>query len=137
MVISLKQRVRVSFDKLLCFFKKYKIPFIIIGLLLLLSVSSILRANFKYVDDIGRTVNGYRGWSNFSRYLSSFLSIFLHGDTYLTDISPLPQILAIVLMSISSVLLLHLFSKYCCYKNIILYSIFCKIIIKEKDKIQR
>ena len=80
------------------------------SLLLLLSISSILRADFKYVDDIGRTVNGYRGWSNFSRYLSSFFSIFLHGDAYLTDISPLPQILAIFIMAIASVILLHLFS---------------------------
>ncbi len=92
------------------FWKKYRTPLLVLSLLLLLSISSILRANFKYVDDIGRTVNGYRGWSNFSRYLSSFFSIFLHGDTYLTDISPLPQVLAIFVMGISSILLLHLFS---------------------------
>ena len=92
------------------FWKKYRTPLLVLSLLLLLSISSILRANFKYVDDIGRTVNGYRGWSNFSRYLSSFLSIFLHGDAYLTDISPLPQILAIFIMTIASVILLHLFS---------------------------
>ena len=92
------------------FWKKYRTPLLVLSLLLLLSISSILRADFKYVDDIGRTVNGYRGWSNFSRYLSSFFSIFLHGDTYLTDISPLPQVLAIFVMGISSILLLHLFS---------------------------
>ena len=92
------------------FWKKYRTSLLVLSLLLLLSISSILRANFKYVDDIGRTVNGYRGWSNFSRYLSSFLSIFLHGDAYLTDISPLPQILAIFIMTIASVILLHLFS---------------------------
>ena len=92
------------------FWKKYRTSLLVLSLLLLLSISSILRANFKYVDDIGRTVNGYRGWSNFSRYLSSFLSIFLHGDAYLTDISPFPQILAIFIMTIASVILLHLFS---------------------------
>ena len=62
--------------------KKYLWPFLILFGLFLLALSSVLRANFAYYDDLGRVAQGYRGWSNFSRYLSSFLSVFLHGDPY-------------------------------------------------------
>lgn len=110
MTISLKQKMKFSLEKSVNFFKKYRVPFFIISVLLLFFMNSIFKANFKYIDDIGRTAHGYRGWSNFSRYLSSFLSIFLHSDTYLTDISPLPQVLAIFIMSLTSIILFHLFS---------------------------
>ena len=90
--------------------KKYLWPFLILFGLFLLALSSILRTNFAYYDDLGRVAQGYRGWSNFSRYLSSFLSVFLHGDPYLTDISPWPQILALGIMSIAGLLLLKMFT---------------------------
>ena len=90
--------------------KKYLWPFLTLFGILLLALSSVLRANFAYYDDLGRIAQGYRGWSNFSRYLSSFLSVFLHGDSYLTDISPWPQILALGIMSIAGLLLLKIFT---------------------------
>ena len=91
--------------------KSYLKPLLCLFGLSFLAIFSILRANFNYYDDLGRVAMGYRGWSNFSRYLSSLGSIFLHGDTYLTDISPWPQILSIFLMSIASLFLLKLFTK--------------------------
>ena len=73
----------------------------------LLGVITLFRANFLYYDDVGRAMAGYRGWYGGSRYLSDFFSIFVHADTNLTDISPLPQLLAIFLLAISSVLLVY------------------------------
>ena len=90
--------------------KPYLKPLSILFLFSFLAIFSLLRANYNYYDDLGRVAMGYRGWSNFSRYLSSFFSIFLHGDTYLTDISPWPQILALFLMSLASLILLKLFT---------------------------
>ena len=90
--------------------KPYLKPLSILFLFSFLAIFSLLRANYNYYDDLGRVAMGYRGWSNFSRYLSSFFSIFLHGDTYLTDISPWPQILALFLMSLASLILLKVFT---------------------------
>lgn len=62
----------------------------------LVGISAILRANVNYVDDIGRVADGYRGWENFSRFISNGLSTLMHTDNYITDISPMTQLLAIV-----------------------------------------
>ena len=74
----------------------------------LLGILTVIRANYLYLDDIKRAVDGSRYWYNWSRYISEILSIFVHADTRLTDISPLPQLLAIVFLSISSVLLVYI-----------------------------
>ena len=82
-------------------------PTLIMSGVYLLGVLTILRANYLYVDDIGRAIEGYRRWYNWSRYVSEFGSIFIHADTRLTDISPLPQLLSVFIMAISSVLLVY------------------------------
>lgn len=75
-----------------------------------LAMISILRANVNYIDDLGRTASGYRGWENFSRWISEYGSILLHGKTYLTDMSPMPQLLAVVIISIASTIVLYVFT---------------------------
>ncbi|MDR0541836.1 MAG: glucosyltransferase domain-containing protein [Dysgonamonadaceae bacterium] len=75
--------------------------------LYLLGVLTIIRANFVYNDDIIRTIYGGREWFGFSRYVSEYLSIFIHADTLMTDISPLPQLLAVLILAVSSVLLVY------------------------------
>ena len=89
----------------------YKKPFLILTIIFLIGIYPIIRANYNYIDDIGRVAHGYKGWENFSRYISCFLSNFIHADSYLTDISPLPQIIAIILLSISGLIILHALSK--------------------------
>lgn len=71
-----------------------------------LGICAIVRANFYYIDDLGRAAQGYKQWQFFSRYLSTVLSTYLHGDAYLTDVSPLGQLLAAVILAGSAVLLL-------------------------------
>jgi hypothetical protein len=72
----------------------------------LIGISAILRANFNYIDDMGRVALGYKGWEDFSRILSNLLSTVIHMDSYLTDVSPLPQLIAVAIMALSGVVLL-------------------------------
>lgn len=76
-----------------------------------LGISAIIRANYNYIDDIGRVRYGYKGWDNFSRYTTSFLSSFIHVSTYLTDISPLPQFLAVVILAFSGSIIIFIVTK--------------------------
>ncbi|MDR1633087.1 MAG: glucosyltransferase domain-containing protein [Dysgonamonadaceae bacterium] len=91
----------------------------------LLGILSIIRANFLYLDDVGRTDVGYRGWYNWSRYVSEFFSIFVHADIRLTDISPLPQLLAALILALSSVSLLYIL----CNKKITVIFLFASVPI--------
>lgn len=88
------------------YIKKNLVSFIIIyGL----AICTILRANVNYIDDLGRTAFGYRGWENFSRWISEYGSILVHGKTYLTDMSPMPQFLAVFLIALASTIILYVF----------------------------
>lgn len=101
-------------QKMLTKLKQYKcllIPFTVLVAIYLLGISAIIRGNINYIDDAGRVFYGYKTWDNFSRYLSNFFSNIIHADTYLTDVSPLPQILAVVIMSLSSIIVIHTLSR--------------------------
>lgn len=82
-------------------------PTLILASVYLIAMSAIFRANFYYDDDIARALRGYAGWG-FSRELSNFLSQFLHADSYLTDVSPMPQIIAVFLIALASVIAVYL-----------------------------
>lgn len=88
--------------------RMWLIPVAILCLIYLVGLSALLRADINYIDDMGRTVSGYRGWENFSRFLSSFLSILVHMGTRISDMSPLTQMIAAAIMALSGVLVLHL-----------------------------
>ncbi|GHV57578.1 hypothetical protein FACS1894182_06810 [Bacteroidia bacterium] len=82
-------------------------PILLIFGIYLFGVLTIIRANFLYNDDIVRTISGERDWFGMNRYVSEYLSILIHADTRITDISPLPQLLAVLILSVSSVLLVY------------------------------
>lgn len=71
--------------------------------------SAVLRTNFYYMDDNGRAAFGYKTWDYFGRYLSTGFSSLIHMGDYLTDIAPLPQLTALLIMAVSGVLLLYIF----------------------------
>ena len=89
-------------------FRSFLIPVLILLGIYLLGILTIIRANFLYLDDTLRSVEGSRRWFGWSRYVSELSSIFVHGDPKLTEISPLPQLLAIFILSVSSVLLVYI-----------------------------
>lgn len=81
--------------------RQMKRPFFILCVIYVTAISAIIRADFDYYDDMNRIASGSSGWG-FSRHLSNLLSVFIHGDTYLTDISPLTQLLAAIMMAAAS-----------------------------------
>lgn len=85
-------------------------PFLILAVILLVGYSAILLANFNYVDDMARVHEGYRGWEMFSRFIASALSILIHGGLYLPDISPLPQLLAILIIALAGMIVIRVIS---------------------------
>ncbi|MDR0598773.1 MAG: glucosyltransferase domain-containing protein [Treponema sp.] len=80
-------------------------PFLLIAGVYLLALTSLIRADYLYADDVGRAFRGYHGWNGWSRHLPEFVSTLLHADNNLADISPLPQILAVLLCAGGGVLL--------------------------------
>lgn len=73
-----------------------------------IGISAILRTNFYYQDDVSRAVYGYKQWDYFGRYLSTALSTLVHMGDYLTDIAPLPQLLAVMLLAVSAIAVLYI-----------------------------
>jgi len=106
LVQKIKQEIKDCLSEI--DFRSFIKPMLLMSGVYLLGILTIIRANFLYMDDLGRSIEGYRGWYNWSRYVSEFFSIVVHGDTNLTDISPLPQLLAVLILSISSVLLAYI-----------------------------
>ena len=81
-------------------------PFLVLFLVYLVGISAIMLSGVHYADDVARTNYGYAGWSGFSRYLSTILSHGLHADNYLTNIAPLPQLLAVLILTASSMIVI-------------------------------
>ncbi len=92
------------------FFKDNMRVILIFFVIYFIALIPLIRANINYNDDLGRVRYGYRDFG-FGRYVSNFLSIFLHGSRSLSDISPFTTILAILIMSISSVVILKILIK--------------------------
>lgn len=59
----------------------------------------IMHADRLYVDDLGRVHSGYTGWTGDGRPLTTLVMQSLNMGTPLTDLTPLPQILAVLLLS--------------------------------------
>ena len=81
--------------------------FLILTLIFMVAISAILRANFNYIDDMGRIAEGGKGWENFSRFLSNGLATLIYMNSYITDISPLMQIIAVLLLALGGIILLN------------------------------
>lgn len=78
---------------------------------ILIAMIPLLQADFHYRDDLGRAAIGYRLWADFSRYVSEYGSVVLHAGKYLTDISPMPQMLAALVMAISCAVVIRCFKR--------------------------
>ena len=96
---------RENWSDLILLDKVEKKAVIWVFLISLLCLWSLIQANVLYEDDILRVLSGDRFWNSDGRPLSSLVTIALQLGTPLTDISPLPQIMAIALYSISSIYL--------------------------------
>ena len=61
------ERLRLKFVEYKDKSMEYKREFIGLFGIYLLAFSAIIRANYTYADDIGRTFAGYHGWLDWSR----------------------------------------------------------------------
>ena len=95
------------FDKVKPFIK----PFCLIMAIYLIASLSLFRANFSYMDDLGRATEGYTWRSDFNRYSSSIFAMLLNTNTVLTDISPLPQIIAFAMIAICGIIITYIYCK--------------------------
>lgn len=74
-------------------------PFLWAFALYLFATLPILRADRFYVDDMGRALTGYLGWSGDGRPLANVFMETFNLGTPLTDISPLPQIVSLAVLA--------------------------------------
>lgn len=85
-----------------------KKPFAVMVLIYMVGILAIIRANCYYIDDIERAASGMNGFDFFGRYISYFLAQFVHADHYLTDISPFPQMMAVVFLALSAAFFVYI-----------------------------
>ncbi|MDR1685618.1 MAG: glucosyltransferase domain-containing protein [Desulfovibrio sp.] len=78
------------------------------GLLLiyLVGISALLRADYLFLDDLGRAMTGMRGWGSGGRPLSDFFASLFYLSSRTFDASPLTQLTATGILALVSVLLL-------------------------------
>lgn len=86
-------------------YENLKRPVMTLTVIYAVAISALIRANIRYKDDVGRTLDGHREWSAASRYLSDILSMLLHTSEKVHDISPLTQLIACFLIAIASAVL--------------------------------
>lgn len=72
---------------------------------------TVIRADIFYggADDLYRSISGARAWRNFYRYVSHFLSIFVHTSPRIFDIAPLTQFLALIVMALAALVTIRVF----------------------------
>ena len=110
--------------------KKYSKTIIILLGVYGSALTSLIQSNYNYIDDMGRVVWGYSKWSDtFSRYISDIMSHFVHAGFYLSDISPLLQIIAILLI-VLSIIPIYAYTRK---KEILLYFSLCKCRVNVPD----
>lgn len=88
-----------------------KINFIILLLLYALCYFALIHANYENADDIRRTYSGQRAWAGWSRYVSDYLSILIHTNIFIDDITPFTQFWTILFLSVTSYILAFIFTE--------------------------
>lgn len=99
-----------SFQSVLTEYRFLAKPTLILGLIYLVGISAIVRSNFYYIDDLARANEGYTQWEYYSRHLMVLFGYFMHADSYLTDISPLPQLFAIGFVALAGTVSIYAFT---------------------------
>jgi len=78
---------------------KYLTTFKYLVCLSIFYIFPIILADRYYIDDLGRSLLGYAGWSNNGRPLTDIIMIFINMGLPIQDISPLTQISAVIILS--------------------------------------
>ncbi len=81
--------------------------FLILFAIFLVALIPLFRANFNYIDDLGRIREGYLNFG-FGRYTSNIAATVVNAGRRATDLSPYTQILAAAIMALSCTLAIKL-----------------------------
>lgn len=81
-----------------------KRAFLLLTSIYIIGCLALFRSNFRYADDQSRIAFGYIGWRTDGRYVSAILAPIVNMSSYLTDISPVSQILALVFCAAGAIL---------------------------------
>lgn len=73
--------------------------FIFIFSIFVVGILTIIRANYSHLDDMERTIRGINHLDAWSRFLAGALAVIVHASPVLMDISPLPQIVACLILA--------------------------------------
>ena len=106
-----KKRRRNYDTRLYKHLKPYIKPLIVVIIVYSVAMMSIIRANYSYMDDNGRAISGYAWNFDFNRVSSSLLGYAMNVNHSLSDISPLPQLLAILFLSLASLIITKVFCR--------------------------
>jgi len=104
---KIKEKFPVSSIKIDLNKKEFISSVLFLSIIYVLAISSIIRANFSYIDDLRRSIEGNALGGSFSRHISNFLGYFIHAGG-ITDISPLPQLVACFILAITGFLLVKI-----------------------------
>lgn len=79
--------------------RNYRLFFIGVLIMYLIYIIPIIIANRYYNDDLARSLTGLTGWNGDGRPLTELLMKLLSGGTPITDISPLPLLLSMIILA--------------------------------------
>ncbi|MDR3243910.1 MAG: glucosyltransferase domain-containing protein [Elusimicrobiota bacterium] len=86
-----------------------KKPILLMFGIYLLGITSIMRADFLYIDESEIAVKDKRGFGQlFSRHIQWLVQEFSQINTDMVNVSPLFQIIGVFLLAVSSVLLIYI-----------------------------
>ena len=84
-------------------------PFLVVLLIYCFAMLSVWRSGVSFVDDRGRAIFGYAWTSDFNRFSSTAFGLLMNVNDRLLDISPWPQILGMMILSVASVMITYIF----------------------------
>lgn len=93
------------------FLQRYAKHYLLLLSIHVIAFLPIMLADFYYIDDLGRAIYGYSLIGDFSRYTDLLLEVIFHGNSWLSDTSPLSQLLSLPIISFAELIVLFLLSE--------------------------
>lgn len=102
-IASLINRQRISRQEITGFWRLV----LKIWIVYVIAILAVLKADFLYIDDLGRNYNGLvSDWNTYSRYIAEFACKLMSADSIVTDTSPLNQIITMLFMAIGAAIVI-------------------------------
>ncbi|MGL4983033.1 MAG: glucosyltransferase domain-containing protein [Treponemataceae bacterium] len=108
---SLIVKLKLYLSEFTILIKQNLFAFLFLLIIGLLALTTIIRANFYYQDDVYRITNNNRLVFGYQRYLAEIISPLVHMSASPSiDVAPLTQLIALFILCISIFILVYLFT---------------------------